>query len=139
MTSISKNMCIDKLDDLVDKYNDTYSTIKVKPVGIKSKMYIDFIKENNEKDPKFKISDIVRMSKYLKKIAGYTPNWSEEAFIIKKVKNCAIDLHFFLIGIPSMQCWTATLGHGVTRKRCTKRSKHTGNLIRKNLQLKVVC
>ena len=94
MTSISKNMCIDKLDDLVDKYNDTYSTIKVKPVGIKSKMYIDFIKENNEKDPKFKISDIVRMSKYLKKIAGYTPNWSEEAFIIKKVKKLCHRLTF---------------------------------------------
>ena len=65
MTSISKNMYIDQLDDLVNKYNDTYhSIIKTKPVSIKSKICIDFIKENNEKDPKFKISDIVRISKY---------------------------------------------------------------------------
>ena len=139
MTSISKNMCIDKLDDLVDKYNDTYSTIKIKPVGIKSKMYIDFIKENNEKNPKFKISDIVRMSKYLKKLQVTLQIGLKKLLLLKKLKNCAIDLHFFLIGIPSMEGWTATLGHGVTRKRCTKRSKHTGNLIRKNLQLKVVC
>ena len=46
---------------------------------------------------------------------------------------------FFLIGIHSMQGWTATMRHGVTRKRSTKRLKHTGNLFRKNLQLKDVC
>ena len=103
MTSISKNMCIDKLDDLVDKYNDTYSTIKIKPVGIKSKMYIDFIKENNEKDPKFKISDIVRMSKYLKKLQVTLQIGLKKLLLLKKLKNCAIDLHFFLIGIPSME------------------------------------
>ena len=45
----------------------------------------------------------------------------------------------FLIGIHSMQGWTATLRHGVTRERSTKRLKHTGNLFRKNLHLKDVC
>ena len=43
--------------------------------------------------------------------------------------------NFFLIGIHAMQGWTATTRHGVTRKRSTKRLKHTGNLSRKNLQL----
>ena len=48
--------------------------------------------------------------------------------------------NFFLIGIHSMQDWTATLRHGVTRKkRSTKRVKHTGNLFKKDLKLKDVC
>ena len=65
MTSISKNVYIDKLDDIVNKYNNTYhSTIKMKPVDVKSNTYIDSSKEINDKDPKFKIGDIVRISKY---------------------------------------------------------------------------
>ena len=65
MTSISKNVYIDKLDDIVNKYNNTYhSTIKMKPVDVKSNTYIDSSKEINNKDPKFKIGDIVRISKY---------------------------------------------------------------------------
>ena len=64
MTSISKNMCIDKLDDILNKYNNTYhSTIKMQPVDVKSSTYIDSSKEINDKDPKFKISDFVRTSK----------------------------------------------------------------------------
>ena len=70
MTAISKNVYIDKLDDIVNKYN-TYSTIKMKPVGVKSKTYIDPSKEINNKGPKFKIVDIVRISKYLKLAKGY--------------------------------------------------------------------
>ena len=53
MTSTSKNAYIDKLDDIVNKYNNTYSTIKMKPVVIKSSTYIDFNKKNNKEDPKF--------------------------------------------------------------------------------------
>ena len=89
MTSISKNVYIDKLDDIVNKYNNTYhSTIKMKPVDVKSNTYIDYSKEINNKDPKFKIGDIVRISKYKNIFAkGPTPNWSEEVFVIKKVKN----------------------------------------------------
>ena len=89
MTSISKNVYINKLDDIVDEYNNTYHrTIKMKPVDVKDNTYIDFKKEVNDKDPKFKVSDHVRISKYKNIFAqGYTPNWSEEVFVIKKVKN----------------------------------------------------
>ena len=82
-------MYIDKLDDIVNKYNNTYhSTIKMKPVDVKSNTYIDSSKEINDKDPKFKIGDIVRISKYKNIFAkGYVPNWSEKVFVIKKVKN----------------------------------------------------
>ena len=60
----------------------------MKPVDVKSNTYIDSSKEINDKDPKFKIGDIVRISKYKNIFAkGYTPNWSEEVFVIKKVKN----------------------------------------------------
>ena len=89
MTSISKNVYIDKLDDTVNEYNNTYHrTIKMTPVDVKDNTYIDFKKEVNDKDPKFKVGDHVRISKYKNIFAkGYTPNWSEEVFVIKKVKN----------------------------------------------------
>ena len=65
MTAIPKNAYIDKLDDIVDKYNNTHHrTIKMKPVNIKDNTYIDFKKEVNNKDPKFKTGDHVRISKY---------------------------------------------------------------------------
>ena len=92
MTSISKNVYIDKLDDIVDEYNNTYhSTIKMKPIDVKDNTYINTSKEINNKDPKFKIGDYVRISKYKKIFAkGYMPNWSEESFVIKKVKNTVL-------------------------------------------------
>ena len=68
MTSISKNVYIDKLDDIVDEYNNTYHrTIKMKPIDVKDNTYIDsmdlhFEKEVNNKDPKFKIGDYARIS-----------------------------------------------------------------------------
>ena len=63
MTSISKNMYIDKLDHIVNKYNNAYHrTIKVKPVDVKPSTHSDSIKEINDEDPKFKIDDITRIS-----------------------------------------------------------------------------
>ena len=58
MTSMSKNVYIDKLDDIVNEYNNTYHrTIKIKPVDVDDNTYIDFEKEANDKDPKFKVGD----------------------------------------------------------------------------------
>ena len=86
MTSISKNVYIDKLDDIVKKYNNTYhTTIKIKPAD---NTYIDFEKEVNDKNPKFKVGDHVRISKHKNIFAkGYTLNWSEEVFSFGKIKN----------------------------------------------------
>ena len=82
-------MYIDILDDIVDKYNNAYhTTIKMKPIDVKYNTYINTNKETNDKDPKFKVGARVRISKYKSIFAkGYTPNWSEEVFVIKKVKN----------------------------------------------------
>ena len=73
-------MYIDKLDGIINEYNNAYHrTIKMKPVDVKDDIYIYFEKEVNNKDPKFKIGDHVRISKYKNIFAkGYTPNWSEE-------------------------------------------------------------
>ena len=86
MTSISKNVYIDKTDDIVHKYNNKkHRKIKMKPIDVKDNKYIDFGKEVNENDPKFKVGDNVGISKYQNIFAkGYTPNWSEEGFMIKK-------------------------------------------------------
>ena len=67
MTSISKNVYIDKLDDIVIGYKDTYHrTIKMKPIDVKSNTYTNIGKEVNDKDPKFKVSDHLRILKYKK-------------------------------------------------------------------------
>ena len=94
MASISKNVYIDKLVGIVNECSNTYlRTIKMKPVNVKNNKYIDsmelyFNKEVNDKDSKFKIGDHVRISKYKNIFAkGYTPNWFEEIFAIKNVKN----------------------------------------------------
>ena len=75
MTSISKNVYIDKLD-IVNEYNNTYhKTIKMKPTDVKDNTYINIDKEVNNKNPKFKVGDPVRISKYKNIFAkGYSPN-----------------------------------------------------------------
>ena len=89
MSSISKNVYINKLDDIVNEYNNTYHrTINIKYVDVKDNTYIYFKKEVNDKNPKFKVGDHVRILKYKNFFAkGYTPNWSAEVFVIKKVEN----------------------------------------------------
>ena len=63
ITLEQKNVYIDKLDDIVGEYNNIYHrTIKMKPVDVKDNTYIDFKKEVNDKDPKFKVGDHVRIS-----------------------------------------------------------------------------
>ena len=89
VTSISKDLYINKLDDIVDEYNNTHhTTIKMKPIDVKDNTYINTDKEINDKSRKFNVSDHVRISIYKNIFAKcYTPNWSEEVFVIKKVKN----------------------------------------------------
>ena len=95
VTSISKNVNINRFDDIVSEYDNTYHIkIKIKSVDVKDNTYIDSIElhsmelRSNDKDTEFKVSDNVRISKYKNIFAkGYTPNWPEKYFVIKKVKN----------------------------------------------------
>ena len=88
MTSVSKNVYFNKLDDTFNEYNKTYYNTNMKPFHVKSNTYIYPSKEMNNNDPKFKIADTARNSKHKNIFAkAYTPNWSEEGFVIQKVKN----------------------------------------------------
>ena len=89
MTAISKNLYFDVLDDIVNKCNNTvHKTIKVKPIDVTDDSYTEYNEDFNKKDPKFKVGDHVRISKYKNIFAkGYTPNWSEEVFVVSKIKN----------------------------------------------------
>ena len=91
MTAIGKNVYFNVLDDIVKDYNNSFhSSIKMKPKDVKNDSSIEYSEETNDKDPKFKIGDHVRISKYKNIFSkGYTPNWSEEIFVINKVKNTA--------------------------------------------------
>ena len=67
MTAVSKNLYFDVLDDIVNKYNNTlHRTIKMKPVDLTSDSYAEYNEDSTEKDPKFKVGDRVRISKYKK-------------------------------------------------------------------------
>ena len=89
MTAIQTNIYFDVLDDIVNKYNNTvHRTIKMKPIDLTDDYYVESKEDFNKKDPKFKVVDHVRISKY-KNIfpKEHTPNWSEEIFGINKIKN----------------------------------------------------
>ena len=89
MVAVTKIFYFDALDYIADKYNNTYhKTIKVKPIDIKSGSYAEYNVDSNAKGPKFQLGDHVRISKYKNIFAkGYAPNWSEEVFVISKIKN----------------------------------------------------
>ena len=88
MAAVSKNVHFDVLDNIVNKYNNTvHRTIKMKPIDVTSDSYAEYNEDSNEKDPKFKVADCVRISKYKNAFAKeYTQNWSKEVFIISKIK-----------------------------------------------------
>ena len=94
MTSISKNVYFNVLDDIVNKYKNTiHRTIKMKPIDVTGDSYAEYNEHFNKKDLKFKVGDYVRISRYKNIFAkGYAPNWSEEVFVISKIKNAVLGL-----------------------------------------------
>ena len=92
MTTMSKKAYFDFPDDIFDKYKNKYHrTIKVKPIHVKPGSYVEYNGYSNSKDAKFKVGDHIRISKYKNIFAkGYAPNWSEEDFVISKVKNTIV-------------------------------------------------
>ena len=89
MTSPWKKVYIGRLDNIVNKCNNTYHrTINMVPADIYPNIYFEFNKENNKEGSKFKSGNHVRISKYKNIFAkGYVPNWSKEVFVIERVKN----------------------------------------------------
>ena len=89
MIAISKNVYFDVLDDILNKYNNTvHRSIKMKPIDVTSDSYAEYNEDSNKKDPKFKVGDHVRISKYKNIFAKvYPTNWSEEVVVVSKIKN----------------------------------------------------
>ena len=89
MTAISKNIYFDVLENIVNKHNNTvHKTIKMKPINVTDDSFVECNEKSNKKDTKFKVGNHVRISKYKNIFAkGYAPNWSEEVFVINKIKN----------------------------------------------------
>ena len=88
MTATGKNVYYDVLDDVVNKYNNTWhNSIKMKPIDVKNNKRV-YVNEHNEKSARFNVGDRVRISK-LKNIfaKGYTPNWSKEILIVYKIND----------------------------------------------------
>ena len=123
MTAISKNIYFDELDDIVDKYNNTaHRTIKMKPIEVTNDYYVEYDEHPNKKNLKFKVGDHVRISKCKNIFAkGYTPNSSEEVFVINRIKNA----------VPWTYAISDLNGEEITgsfmKKNCKK-------LIKKNLE-----
>ena len=87
MTAISKNVYFDMLDEIFNKYNNTvHRTIKINPIDATPDFYAEYNEDSDKKDPKFKVGDRVRISKYKNIFAkGYVPNWSEEVSVVNKI------------------------------------------------------
>ena len=88
MTAIHKNIYFDVLDDIVNKYNNTtHRTIKMKSIDDTSYSYAECNGDFNKKDPKIKVGEQVRISRYKNILAkGYAPNWSEQVFVVSGIK-----------------------------------------------------
>ena len=96
----------------------------MKPVDVKSDSFAEYDEESNEKDLKFKVGDHVRISKYKNVFAkGYAPNWSEEIFVVKKIKN-TVPWTYVISEKMEKTFWEVFL-----KKNCKR-------LIKKNLELK---
>ena len=123
VNSISKNVYIDQLDDIVNKYNNAnHKTIKMKPANLKSTTYFNSSKEINDKDPKFKIGDIVEISKYRNIfVKGIISNWFEEVFVIKKI--IFFPGHMLLVIIK-----TKRFLERFVKKNCKKQIKNSSML-----------
>ena len=89
MTAVSKNAYFDALDDIANKYNNAvHRSIKMKPSHVTSDSYTEYNEDSNEKEPKFKVGELVKISKYKNIFAkGYTQNWSEKVFVVSKIKD----------------------------------------------------
>ena len=89
MTAISKSVYLNVLDDIVNKYkNADHKTIKIKPIDVTSDSYAKYDKDSYVTKSKLKFGDNVRISKYRNIFAkGYTENWSEEVFVVSKIKS----------------------------------------------------
>ena len=87
MSAVSKNIYLDVLDDIVNKYNNTVH--RMKPINVTSDSYAEYNENSNVTKSKFKVGDHFRISKHKKNVLakGFMQKWSKEVFVISKIKN----------------------------------------------------
>ena len=121
MAAVSKNVYFDVLDNIADRYNNTYHrTIKMKPIDVKSDFYAEYSFDPNDKKPKYKVGYDVRISKHKNSFAkGYVANWSEEVFSSAKEK---IQFHGHKLLLTLM---VKKLLEHFMEKNCKKQIKRT--------------
>ena len=117
MTAISKNIYFDALYDIVNKYNNSvHRTMKMKPIDATPDSYAEYNEDLNKKDPQFKVGDYVRISKYKNIFTkGYTPNLSEEVFVVSKIKDT----------VPQTNAISDLNGEEITGSFCEKELQKT--------------
>ena len=120
--AVSKNVYFDVLDDIVNKYNSTvHRSIKMKPVDVTTDSYAEYNEDSNEKYPKLKVGDHVRISKYEKNFAkGFTQDWSEDVFVFTKIKDTVL--------------WTYVISDLSSEKITSFYQKNYKNLVKKNAE-----
>ena len=125
MTYIGENVYYNVLDGIVKNYNNTiHNSIKVKPKDVKNNSLTEYIEEFNKRDPKCKIGDYVRISKHKNIFSkGYLRNWSEEIFIINKIRN-TVPWTYLIIDLKGEE-----IKGSFIKKNCKR-------LIKKNLEWK---
>ena len=125
MKAVLKNVYTDVLDDIIDKYNNTYhQSIKMKPIDVKSDSYAEYSIDSNAKDTKFKIGDRGRISRYNNIFSKvYAPNWSEKVFVVSKHKN-TVRWTMLLVILMEKKLMERSM-----KKNCKRQIKH-------NLELK---
>ena len=126
MAAFSKNVYFDVLDDIVDEHNNTYhKTIKMKAIDVRNDSFAEYDEESNEKDPKFKVGDHARISKYKNIFAKrYAPNWRGEIFVANKIKN-AVPWTYVISDLNREEI----IMKGFMKKNCKR-------IIKKNLESK---
>ena len=120
--AVSKNVYFDVLDDIVNKYNSTvHRSIKMKLVDVTTDSYAEYNEDSNEKYPKLKVGDHVRISKYEKNFAkGFTQNWSEDVCVFTKIKDTVL--------------WTYVISDLSSEKITSFYQKNYKNLVKKNAE-----
>ena len=125
MTAISKNVYFDVLDDIVNKHNNAvHTTIEMKPIDVTFDSYTEYNEDFNKKSSKFKVGDHVKISKYKNIVAkGYAPKWSEEVFVVSRVKNTVP--WTYVVGDLSGEEITERFYKKITAKNYSRKTQNT--------------
>ena len=131
LTSISKNVYTDKLNDIVNKYNNTYhKAIKMKPVNVKSNTHTDSSKEINGKGPKIRVSGIVITLKYKSFLKRFTLQIGLKKFLWLQMLRILCHGHISLMILMEKKLLELFIKKNCKEKRKEKKKKENQKMFR---------